>query len=227
MLAHSNTVPPVEEFGFSVTDNVIISNNNRNLNHPNGSGVRSLSRDISFITIPKNASSIVSWVLIYYLKWEQIPLFDKSMTANNIVILRDPLERWMSGVAEFLSRTGFKDLSEQVITDMLRNPAFDQILINAPYFDEHTIPQVSYLHNLPLPNITFFKLTECIVTDILEYLNIDPVTPPQQENSKIKKLIKNELMTKIAEDPLLAQIIKDQYAEDYQLIDMVDITNVR
>ena len=95
---------------------------------------------LTFIHIPKNASSSVKGFLINHRFRDYNTLQD---TPEYFVVLRDPIERWLSGMAEY-----------QINSNNLNMP--NQEIIDTITFDDHTELQTYFLQNLPIENKTIF-----------------------------------------------------------------------
>lgn len=119
-------------------------------NHVFGECMSSPNTDLMYIYIPKNASSwtkpnLLDWNWEFY-NYHNDNLFHK----HSIIVLRDPIERWLSGIAEyfFLKHRNFDTaFTNRTMLDLI----FDRIA-----FDDHTEKQILFLQNLNLGNATFF-----------------------------------------------------------------------
>lgn len=116
-----------------------------------GGGMLSPNRSTFVLSIPKNASTYVTNVLTAN-KWNYSNISQISAEINSpvkcIVLLRDPIERWVSGFATYCSTyilnsgytlerfaQDYNELSERLIFDNLQ-------------FDDHTEPQVTFVNQL-------------------------------------------------------------------------------
>jgi hypothetical protein len=172
--------------------------------------------DIYYLPIMKNAH-----------KWARgIPKnAERYKYASNkkpdIIILRDPLERWISGSAQFHYNSldkGWQSLDEIV------KYCFDKI-----EQDVHTIKQTSYLENVDTSEATWFYINESFQQSYIDWLIEHRVElkPKDRWNfnsaseSDAKLKIINRLRKEL-EDPEKAKQIVDFYAEDYKLIESVE-----
>ena len=152
-----------------------------------------------YINIPKNASS---WMKNNFGGWfynfrtnkfdQSVPSEVEDLLKNPnpptyVIILRDPIERWLSGAAQAFYECPPDD------------PGFfmnysDNLIFNTIVFDEHTAPQTMFLKNVDLSRVVWFDctddLTDQIVTWSQDKFAIDPKPASHyKENAyKISKL---------------------------------------
>lgn len=107
--------------------------------------------DLMYVNIPKNASSWTKTNLLNW-NWEFFNYHtDNLYHKHAIVVLRDPVERWLSGIAEYMYL-----YHRNLITSDLSTAFFD-LIFDRIAFDDHTEKQVLFLEKLDLENCTFFK----------------------------------------------------------------------
>lgn len=195
---------------------------------------------VAYIPIMKNAST---WAKLYFenmLKWEMnhddcARLLDS--TAYNlistlkwhrkIVILRDPIERWITGILQYIV-TYYPNFDyKQVNDDSLIEYLFTKI-----YFDEHTLPQVNFLHNQNIDSIDFFNLDNNLSFNLQRYLSdkipseFIPIPDDLYKNStdtnkmQIDLDLRERLRTFVANPYYKNKLVKF-YRDDYELISNV------
>jgi hypothetical protein len=207
-----------------------------------GSGLTSPDRTKFIVNIPKNASS-------FLLNWSQ----HNQWTAGNaahfaetlqeiIVILRDPTERWISGVAQYLSGnilhakrfystdTGpSPDFQYMSASEFIKNynPLTERLLFdNLELFDDHVWPQQIFFKDL-LPNLPrkYFYIDKNINNHLQNYLGWLPASENLDRNDSNndldKKLIKQWLKDRLKQVPELQRTILNAYVEDYKLIEQI------
>ena len=218
------------------------------LNRQFGYGVGSLSPDCSqfLLSMPKNASS-------YLLDWAGRHGWDTAIVGDNcawdrvtemIVVLRDPLERWISGIAQYLNTYilnvegpngpiyGVENMTEHdyPISASTWIDGYNQnterlIFDLISRFDDHTWPQCELFENL-LPGVQrkYFYLDQDFDTTIGQYLNFEPHNNLDRNhggsNQNIQKL-QEFFQHRLNIRPELAQRVRKAYARDYELIKQV------
>jgi hypothetical protein len=214
-------------FEFRNNNKIISVNYSYSSGHEFGQGLISPNQDYNFINIPKNASSSVKSLLT---NWHSSNYYNIKSEVEHLVILRDPTDRWISAIAEFLvgnfSYMGNinKNVTLKEIESSLDNKFFQNLLFDFVIFDAHTLPQCCFLKDLNLSNITFFYHDEHVVDKIKEYLKIEDRTVQKRntsdENEK-KRLIIFKLKELLSRNPELQQKIDIHYYADSALFDLV------
>jgi hypothetical protein len=158
-----------------------------------------------------------------------------------IVVLRDPVERWISGIAQYINTYilsvegpngpiyNVQDMTqydspmsaEEWIQNYNQNT--ERLLFDIiTRFDDHVWPQHELFENL-LPTVTrkFFYLNSNFDSKISQYLGFAPVTTldrnrgnAQTNIAKLQDFFRSRLSVR----PELQQRIKDAYFQDYKLI---------
>lgn len=147
-------------------DNVLHDYWKRHKNHPYGMCFISHNLKKFYINIPKNATN---WgkAAMKNLKWVQgnyhrDKLIKKGYEA--IVILRDPMDRWFSGIAEYSSRYNIK-----LHTSQLNDLAL-KLLTDRVAFDEHTEEQSMFLDSINSDTTTWFKFEPELNQNFADYV---------------------------------------------------------
>jgi len=187
--------------------------------HRLGQCMVSPGRDLMYVNVPKNASSWTKPNLLDW-KWTEDNYHDSQLDITAIVVLRDPVERWLSGIAEYftLYHTNFDTWNSDVF-DLV----FDRIC-----FDDHAEQQVKFLHGLDTDRCVFFRCDQYYREDFSTYLDeqgmpnryhkyeFQHVSDSSPERKKFQEIFKNEL----EKSKYLTQI-KNYYEADYRLMDSV------
>ena len=127
--------------------------------HPYGSCrvITEQDRDWVFVNIPKNASS---WMIRAFGRGREANYLDTAQRPRHyIVVLRDPVDRWISGFAQV-----------QVGTTPWHSSHYQQrgwdSIFNQVIFDNHTEPQVSFLQGLDTEQITWLRFGADLARDV-------------------------------------------------------------
>lgn len=179
--------------------------------------------NIGYIPIAKNASSFLKEYFIEALDWSKEFNYQHKPKDKYIVVLRDPFERWYSGVAQYLEfYHKYLDIDNEIVLTFL---------CQRVVLDAHTEPQINFIQYLRMPKITFFKFDKDLTSNLEQYLLEEKLI---NENSDTTKLFKNrtvEMHTKvhvqsilkrfIKENPKYVHHIKNVYKSDYELISKI------
>jgi len=189
----------------------------------------------AWINIPKNASSFCQkvfddngWTMCH--TDDLVDGILLAPTIKKIVVLRDPVERWISGFAQCMM-----DHYTSNVLELLDNPAFWQTLRFNPVFDDHTEYQhrfvgaaqnVKYINmqtrtqdlQYDDPNRFYRDLTAFVRstggTSEFQYWK-EPVNPAENNTKKI--VIYNKLHAIIKEHKGYYSILKNAHSKDYEL----------
>lgn len=133
----------------------------KNKGHVFGECMSKPDTDLMYINIPKNASSwtkpnLKDWSWEFY-NYHTDNLYDK----HALVVLRDPMERWLSGIAEYMTLYHV-DADPTAWFDLI----FERIA-----FDDHTESQLLFLQGINLNNCTFFLCDKNFKSNFSDFLN--------------------------------------------------------
>lgn len=214
-----------------------------------GSGSLSPDSKKFIVSIPKNASSyMASWA--QKNNWPTINI-DNSTEWDSIeeiiVILRDPVSRWVSGICQYINtyilsvqgpngpifdpqdanpKYDYYMPAEQFITEytqLTERLFFDVISL----FDDHVVPQNEFIKHLrPQTPRKYFYVDNNLNTKIANYLSLtvfddqDLVTNSAETNRDIL-LLQKFFKQRLVDRPELAKRVAEHYADDYNLIAQV------
>jgi len=173
---------------------------------------RSVLNTYSIVLIPKNASSWIKNVVVGTV--QGIDHFNQ----NTVCILRDPIDRWTVGVAEFLmSSIGKSWTVEQVI---------ERFLEDNECLDIHTLPQIEFVQKLDLHNTTWFYLNENFTQQFYKWTDYNRITLNRRIQHNTNSSLKNPQKLKLVKfyqdylekNPIAKQKILNFYKQDYDLI---------
>lgn len=128
--------------------------------HPYGQSVR--IDDHVYVPIPKSAST---WCKQIWSIGQDFDFLSSTDTIKDyVVILRDPVDRWISGFAQCQvgNDPGWEGYWERLGWQWV----FDTMV-----FDNHTEPQCSFLGGLDLSQVTWFKFGDSLEADLLYWMN--------------------------------------------------------
>lgn len=178
--------------------------------------------DLMYVNIPKNASMFVRSNFPIPTSWYCENYYLNSRANQIIAILRDPIERWLAGMAQIYYQTDFKesDLSKSYV----------QLLFNTIGIDDHTERQILFLNDLDISQCVFFKLDANLSYNLSSYFktkfNIDhDLTVLQKINTSIedsrKDNIKRIFKKFIISNPWFKNKLMMYYEQDYKLLEQV------
>lgn len=205
-----------------------------------GSGIIDPDNQIFIVNIPKNASSyVLSWAQCH--GWRATLAHHTSKIGEMVVLLRDPVQRWISGMAQYvntyiLSVRGPNGpvFPGEVITkhdySMDANTFIKQythlterlIFDNASRFDDHVWPQCEIVQNL-LPGVPrcYFRVDHELTTKLAQHLgwhinnNLD--RNAGYNNANIK-MLQEFFQQRLLDRPELQTRLAKHYAHDYELL---------
>ena len=173
-----------------------------------------------YVHVPKNASSWTKPNLQDY-GWEFYNYKTDNLNKHALIVLRDPVDRWISGIAEFLTLyhpTFSLDSSELI--DII----FDRIT-----FDDHTERQVYFLEGIDTKSATFFWCDENYRKNFSNFIS-EHYGPNKydrydyqhvSENSPERKKFKKIFSDHISKNSKYLDRIRDHFHQDYNLINKV------
>ena len=168
------------------------------------------NKNITFVHIPKNASSFIKGCLLSTEKFKHSNMLLNA--EQYLVALRDPIERWVSGISQFMAVEGNKHLTESE-------------LVNTITFDDHTELQTYFLQNVDLNKCTFLRVDNNLRNNIKTWMavngyyvtNFDDMPNINQGDQTLK----NKFATLIDNDNQIKLKLIKHYANDYELINRV------
>lgn len=182
----------------------------------------SKTRNLYVLTIAKNCSTSLLDNLTPDFEQHQRPL----KTADVIVILRDPYERWLSGTVEYFAITA----SEQYGTreHMLR--MLDIWLRHTPHeFDYHTEPQSKSLEVIDQfsGNVYYYYQHSKVLDDINQDWNIlERIEHNNTSEHRHRPKFRHALDKWVYKNKeRLLKHLDVLYAEDYKLINSLQFVN--
>jgi hypothetical protein len=201
-----------------------------------GSGLLSPDHTQFIVNIPKNASSfLLDWTKRFGWIAGQL----QSQKFNQlIVVFRDPVERWISGVGQYLTsyvlnvtgayswETGPGPSDQQISADQFisnYNTVVERLLFDQlSTLDDHVWMQTDFFINLE-PNVPriYFYLDKNFENKIGNFLKISPINGLDRnngsDNSETKKII-DFIKLRLNTRPELVNRVLSAYAQDHEFI---------
>lgn len=200
----------------------------------------------AWINIPKNCSSFVQKVLDdngwINLKDDMIDIVLSTESIEKFVILRDPVQRWMSGFAETFGiqdgRDPILNIDLNDLDTLLDNDAWWKIVYINPVMCFHTEMQHRYIsnaknvkyikiqdkhpynvpENISQPNRFYKEFSNYIISTggTSNFMNWNELTNPVY-NDKNKLRIYNKIIDCIKRNPNIIKELTDSHWVDYEL----------
>jgi hypothetical protein len=186
-----------------------------------------------YVHIPKNASC---WFKHHFMPSDYYNYYKDGFDGNKqlaLIVLRDPVERWISGIAQYL--VGFTPEHRFYIDNIDWEALMTKVVL-----DEHTKPQFDFLTDLPTDNIIWFKFDNNLTTNFVDFMkkynvninllderndttNIFNITKKVQAGSHTlaQQTIVDKIINKLNENPKYIDRIKDFYQYDCKLYNTV------
>jgi hypothetical protein len=171
-------------------------------------------QDLTYIHIPKNSSSFAKRITENF---EYSKTFRNA--SNYLILLRDPIDRWVSGMSQLIQSDPITDWTDEYI--------FEHITLN-----DHTEKQIYFLEYLnfekDLDKCIFFKVDENLSDKFIGWANVlypnisihkTKLNTSQDVKGRIE-IIKN-LQTTVDNSPDLVLKLKKHFESDYELINRV------
>jgi hypothetical protein len=189
--------------------------------HLIGGGMLSPDKEYFYLNIPKNASTFTT-NLLKDNGWTHWNLTNGTYK-NVIIVLRDPVERWVSGISTYLCSyvLGENYGSDHFVADY--NEAVERLLFDTIVFDDHTAPQTVFINEIPnIVKRLYITLDHKTLVDSISTItgHLLNVTDGLDDNSKETNYDNNQLSNFIRGrlTPSLEQKLKNVYADDYRLL---------
>ena len=194
--------------------------------HLFGTCMSSRDSDLMYVNIPKNASSWTKPNLLDQ-KWEFYNYhFDHLYHKHALVVLRDPVERWLSGICEYFT------LYHRNIDVAQINQAFIDLLMDTITFDDHTEKQVYFIEGLEPRKCTFFWCDKDYRLYFSQFLKNQGIPNPyanfeyqhtteNRQDGDNKRSEFKKIFAPLLDNPKYLERVKQHYEKDYKLINRV------
>jgi hypothetical protein len=184
-----------------------------------------LEHNLIYIHIPKNASSWTKTNLrtldFEFYNYHFDKIYDTSKTV--LVVLRDPVDRWLSGIAEYFY------LYHVDIDTTEFTPSFFDVIFDKVSFDDHTERQVYFIKDMNLDQCVFFKFELDYRNKFSKFLSSRGISNQYynipfkhvNEHSPERKKFKQIFSQQLTNEKYI-QKIRDYFKEDYNLINSIN-----
>lgn len=172
--------------------------------------------NLLYVNIPKNASSLTKGKLLE-MGWNEDNFLSRDMENTTVLVtLRDPIKRWMSGIAEWM----------QFYPQLKLDEYFWQRVSTQVIMDDHTVPQCGFLEGITISSMVAFWLDHNYRDKFSEYLR-DTLDIENTFNYSSYQNVSNEsvfktnvinFLTERIKDPSVLSHIQHIYKQDYDLI---------
>lgn len=186
-----------------------------------GSGVMS-PEGVFCLHIPKNASTYLTNLLVHN-GWQHTTIGNPNIT-KQMVVLRDPIDRWVSGFATYAASWllgpsyGSSNFCNDY-TELTSRLIFDQIV-----FDDHTTHQVQFVDQLnkSIPT-TQFALNAELFSNLNHFLNTtldvtDDINHNSTDNNYDTKTVATHMKFIVDQNPTYKAKLINCYKDDYELM---------
>lgn len=172
------------------------------------------TENICYVNIPKCATSYIKGILqgcggVWY---HSEHLLDKP---EYLIVLRNPIERWCSGIAQYQFDTDNFDITNEEV--------FEEIT-----FDDHTDLQTYFLQGVDLTRGTFIFMDEHFGKNIKEWVksksfrtDVDVTKPINVSKDDVRETIKNKYLDLLEREPKYVDRLLEYFKPDYDLINSV------
>jgi len=179
------------------------------LGHVLGECWNDSNNNITFVHIPKNASSFVKSCL---LSSEKFVHSNKLIRADRYLItLRDPIERWISGIAQFMA------------VDCNKHHSIDKIF-DTITFDDHTELQNYFLKDVDLNKCTFLKVNNNLRSNLKAWMDMNRYVVHIDDLPNINEgdtVLKSKFAALVDNNSQFKLKLKKHFETDYELINRV------
>jgi len=175
-----------------------------------------------YVNIPKNATSWTKPNLQDW-GWECYNYRTDHLDRIPLVVLRDPVDRWLSGIAEYMYLY-HRDIA---VNDF--NSAFYDLVFDRIAFDDHTERQVYFLEDLDVSQAVYFKFGPDYRDNFSKFLSEAgmPNRYSRYEYQHVsdrcpQRRIFKAIFTREIEQSRYINQVKQYFQQDYELINSVE-----
>jgi hypothetical protein len=183
--------------------------------------------DWIYVNIPKNATTWTKPILLDHQFENYNYHHDKLYHKSTMIVLRDPVERWLSGVGEFFRL--MESDNPAVNLEDLNRKSFYEMLLDIVIFDDHTEQQVCFIADLDPKKSTYLWCDSSYRANFTKWMQsynfpgdyADREYEYTTDSNPQKKLFQTYLKEFMTNEKYLNRI-KSRYHRDYALINSVN-----
>jgi len=174
--------------------------------HSEGVALYNSSKKLCFVILPKNASTTMIYTTMFYpnvVEWKLCNFLKEDTLEIDrfVVILRDPVQRFISNTNMFLTR-GVPMLPTRIHENKIYSD------------DHHFHTQHEFIQSVVTDKIDYFYFNDTVIQSINDHYGLNFSIVPSYNGS-------TELVIAVDET-----LIKTLYAKDYELINSVKFVNM-
>ena len=197
-------------------------------------------RTIVWINVPKCGSSFMQKVF-HDFGWSEYKYHHALLKTDmdKIIVLRDPVERWISGFSEYA-------LDHPWIWEQIDNDYIWELILSNPVFDDHTQFQHQFVADCNIDNLCYVYMQDNpkrFYSALENWCNIFAMPIPHArqsrfmhwtekqnpaQNDTIRWHVNQKIRNKLQEDKTKRVKIRELHKQDYKFMDSIrkiDVTN--
>ena len=178
-----------------------------------------------YVNIPKNASNFLDR-LFAHNGWNVANLDDiKEKKIRCVVVLRDPVERWISAVTQYASSVMGEYQGQKFVEQY--TPVVERLLFDQIIFDDHTMPQYYFFDQVKYQyNVEYFWHDSTVVQRMADRYSLvldQDFEGNHTRSNPDKQIVSDFLHERINQNQQLLTAIQTKYQEDYRLINRIQL----
>lgn len=182
-----------------------------------------------YLPILKNAHSWAKILLETNLQFTKTDRNKILPIGKFIVILRDPVERWVSGAAQYLS-----EYDPDVCRELVSNDNFMKLLCDIGRLDSHTNRQLDVIFDFNMKQCIFFKCDSTLEPTMHHFIktianrdNVIPCTHYHKfEDGNESKQIAHQALTERLKDQEYLERVRKYVSPDIKLLEYITENNL-
>ena len=187
-----------------------------------------------YTSIPKNASSFLREYFTQF-NWQHAHIDSILDIKANLIILRDPIDRWITGMAQHITTNILGENFGSTHYLELDNELTHKIIFDQIAFDDHTEQQSWFIEPFNLDHAVFFYLDSNLASNLDNYfshlnlnynLNSKSFVNESKNNFDNNNLVEHFRKLVYNNEKYHTQL-KSYFAKDYDLISSVNFYDPR